>query len=61
LVKSQTGTCINCALEYSLFGGLCYKKIVGCNKYTSTGLCQGCDSKFDFVNGYCIPRGSGSD
>ena len=39
LIKSRSGTCINCAIDYILFGGQCYKKIIGCNKYTSIGQC----------------------
>lgn len=39
LVRSKTGSCLNCALEYTLFGGQCIKKITGCTKVTSTGAC----------------------
>ncbi len=35
--KSSKGNCINCALDYEIFGGRCLKKIVGCAGYKGTG------------------------
>ena len=39
LEKSYKGDCINCAIDYSLLGGRCIKKIPGCREYEATGDC----------------------
>lgn len=55
LVKSNTGSCLNCAIEYELYGGQCFKKIAGCSKYASTGLCTKCSDKYSLDRGLCVP------
>ena len=56
LVKSKSGDCLNCALEYELFGGRCLKKISGCIDYTSDNKCSKCNKGYHLENSFCIPE-----
>jgi hypothetical protein len=55
LLKDPSGTCINCASLYTLFGGQCIRNILGCTQYTPASTCATCDASYTLLNGYCVP------